>query len=306
MKPPPFAYEAPEALAEAVDLVTRWGDEAKLLAGGQSLMPLLAFRLARPEILVDLNRVRELEYADLGAGRLVLGSLTRHRTIERAAVPDAIREAVGHIGHVAIRNRGTVGGSLAHADPSAEWAAVALAYDGVIVARSAAGERHIPAGEFFVGFLTSDLRPDEVIVRLELRLPEGPGGSVGSVGSAFVEHARRHGDFALGGVAAVLGLTPDRVVGHVRLAVIGAATRPTRCHAAERVLLGRAFDDAAVRAAAVLDAAGVLASELEPSGADGDEQRYRLQVAKTLARRALTVAADRATNGVSGVSPDAG
>ncbi|MGH3189149.1 MAG: FAD binding domain-containing protein [Streptosporangiaceae bacterium] len=288
MKPPPFAYEAPEALAEAVDLLTRWGDEAKLLAGGQSLMPLLAFRLARPEILVDLNRVRELEYADLGTDRLVLGSLTRHRTIEHAPVPDAISEAVGHIGHVAIRNRGTVGGSLAHADPSAEWAAVALAYDGVIVARSSAGERRIPAGEFFVGFLTSDLRPTEVIVRLELRMPEGPAGS------AFVEYARRHGDFALGGVAAVLGLTPDGEVRHVRLAVIGAATRPTRCHAAERVLLGRAFDDAGV-----LDAAGVLAGELEPSGAGADERRFRLQVAKTLARRALTVAAGRAANGVS-------
>ena len=299
MKPPPFAYEAPEALAEAVDLLARWGDEAKLLAGGQSLLPLLAFRLARPEILVDLNRVSELEYADLGADRLVLGSLTRHRTIERAPVADAIREAVGHIGHVAIRNRGTVGGSLAHADPSAEWAAIALAYDGVIVALSSAGERRIPAGEFFVGFLTTDLRPTEVIVRLELRMPEGPAGS------AFAEHARRHGDFALGGVAAVLGLTPDREVGHVRLAVIGAATRPTRCHAAERVLLGRAFDDAAVRDAAVGDAAGVLAGELEPSGADGDERRFRLQVAKTLARRALTVAADRAMSGMSGVSPDA-
>lgn len=288
MKPPPFAYEAPEELAEAMDLLTRWGDEAKLLAGGQSLMPLLAFRLARPEILVDLNRVRELEYADLGADRLVLGSLTRHRTIEQAPVPDAIREAVGHIGHVAIRNRGTVGGSLAHADPSAEWAAVALAYNGVIVARSSAGERHIPAGEFFVGFLTSDLRPTEVIVRLELALPEGPAGS------AFVEYARRHGDFALGGVAAVLALTPDREARHVRLAVIGAATRPTRCHAAERVLLGRAFDDAAA-----LDAADALAGELEPSGADADERRFRLQMAKTLARRALTMAAGRATNGVS-------
>jgi carbon-monoxide dehydrogenase medium subunit len=288
MKPPPFAYEAPEELAEAMDLLTRWGDEAKLLAGGQSLMPLLAFRLARPEVLVDLNRVRELEHADLGAGRLVLGSLTRHRTIEQAPVPDAIREAVSNIGHVAIRNRGTVGGSLAHADPSAEWAAVALAYDGVIVARSSAGERHIPAGEFFVGFLTSDLLPTEVIVRLELALPEGPAGS------AFVEYARRHGDFALGGVAAVLGLTPDRQVRHVRLAVIGAATRPTRCHAAERALLGREFDDTAV-----LDAAGVLAAELEPSGADAGERRFRLQVATTLARRALTVAAARATNGVS-------
>jgi aerobic carbon-monoxide dehydrogenase medium subunit len=294
MKPPPFAYEAPEALAEAVDLLTRWGDEAKLLAGGQSLMPLLAFRLARPEILVDLNRVRELEYADLGADRLVLGSLTRHRTIERAQVPDAISEAVGHIGHVAIRNRGTVGGSLAHADPSAEWAAVALAYGGVIVARSAAGERRIPAGEFFVGFLTSDLRPTEVIVRLELSMPDGPGGPVGS---AFVEHARRHGDFALGGVAAVLGLTPEGEVRHVRLAVIGAATRPTRCHGAERALLGRALDNAAV-----LDAVGALAGELEPSGADGDERRYRLQVAKTLARRALTVAAGRARSGASGAS----
>ena len=133
MKPPPFAYEAPETLAEALQLLGQWGDEAKVLAGGQSLIPLLAFRLARPAVLVDINRIRELETISCTVGLMDLGGLTRHRTVELAGpamMPAAIREAAAQIGHVAIRNRGTVGGSLAHADPSAEWAALALAYDG--------------------------------------------------------------------------------------------------------------------------------------------------------------------------------
>src|SRR5689334_16644782 len=174
MKLPPFAYEAPETLAEVLDLLAEWGDEAKVLAGGQSLVPLLAFRLARPALLVDINRVRELESAEHTSGRLVFGSRSRHPAAEQASpetIPTAIREAVTQIGHVAIRNRGTVGGSLAHADPSSEWAATALVYDGIILARNASGERQIPAEKFFVGFLASDLRPDEVITRLELRLP---------------------------------------------------------------------------------------------------------------------------------------
>src|ERR1022692_3350316 len=146
VKPPPFGYEAPDTLEEAVQLLGQHGDEAKVLAGGQSLMPLLAFRLARPSLLVDINRIRELEFLRHVPGTLELGSLTRHRTVELAgspAVPAAIAEAAAQIGHVAIRNRGTVGGSLAHADPSAEWGAVTLAYDGIIVARSAAGGRRV-------------------------------------------------------------------------------------------------------------------------------------------------------------------
>ena len=286
MKLPPFAYESPETLAEVLDLLAEWGDEAKVLAGGQSLIPLLAFRLARPGLLVDINRVRELESAEHTSGRLVFGSLTRHRAVEQASagrIPTAIREAVTQIGHVAIRNRGTVGGSLAHADPSSEWGAAALVYDGMIQARSANGERQIPAEKFFVGFLASDLRPDEVITRLVLHLPEQPAGS------AFVEYARRHGDFALGGVAVVLALSPERAIRHVRVAVMGAASRPTRCHAAEAALLGREFGDAPVD-----DATRVLADDLELTGTDSDDRRFRLQIARTLARRVLRAAAGRA------------
>jgi aerobic carbon-monoxide dehydrogenase medium subunit len=286
MKLPPFAYEAPETLAEVLDLLAEWGDEAKVLAGGQSLIPLLAFRLARPGLLVDINRVRELESAEHASGRLVFGSLTRHRAVEQASpgrIPTAIREAVAQIGHPAIRNRGTVGGSLAHADPSSEWGATALVYDGIIPARSASGERRIPAEKFFVGFLASDLRPDEVITRLELRLPEQP------TGSAFVEYARRHGDFALAGVAVVLALSAERAVGHVRVAVMGATSQPTRCHAAEGALLGREFGDVPVD-----DAAQALSDDLELTGTDSDDRRFGLQIARTLARRALRAAAGRA------------
>ena len=291
VKPPPFGYEAPDTLEEAVHLLGQYGDEAKVLAGGQSLMPLLAFRLARPSLLVDINRIRELETLHHTAGRLELGSLTRHRTVELArspAMPAAITEAAAQIGHVAIRNRGTVGGSLAHADPSAEWGAVTLAYDGVIVARSIAGERQIPAEEFFLGYLTSALLPTEVLTRLELRLPDG------SAGSAFAEFARRHGDFALGGVASVVGFAEDRSVRHARVAVIGAGALPVRCHAAETALVGREFDGTAAA-----DAAETIGPELELAGADPAERRFRLQVAKTLTKRALVAAAQRAETAVS-------
>jgi len=291
VKPPPFGYQAPETLEEAVYLLGQYGDDAKVLAGGQSLMPLLAFRLARPSLLVDINRIRELESLRHAAGRLDLGSLTRHRTVELAgspAVPAAITEAAAQIGHVAIRNRGTVGGSLAHADPSAEWAAVTLAYDGIIVARSVAGERRIPAAEFFVGYLTSALLPTEIVTRLELRLPDRPAGS------AFAEFARRHGDFALGGVASVLALAGDRSVRHARVAVIGAGARPVRCQAAEAALVGREFDGAAAAAAA-----GAIGPDLELTGTDSGERRFRLQVARTLTRRALHAAAGRAERAVS-------
>lgn len=283
MKPPPFDYAAPDTIAEALELLGRWADEAKVLAGGQSLVPLLAFRLARPAILIDINRISALETIRAVGGSIRIGALVRHRTVELAAaeeLPALIRQAAGQIGHVAIRNRGTVGGSLAHADPSAEWAAVALAYDGVITARSASAERSIPAGEFFVGFLASALEPDELITGLALQMPPGRAGS------AFVEYARRHGDFAIAGVAAVLGLGPGNIVSHARLAVIGAASTPTRCHAAEAALVGREFGPVLADAAA-----RDLAADLVLAGTDDDERRHRLHVAQTLTRRVLAAAA---------------
>lgn len=286
VKPPPFDYAAPENLAEALDLLERWGDDAKILAGGQSLMPLLAFRLARPAILIDINRITTLETMRASGPTIQLGALVRHRTAERAApnqLPAAIRQAAAQIGHVAIRNRGTIGGSLAHADPSAEWAALALAFDGVITSRSSSAERRLPADEFFVGFLASALQADEVITGLELQIPAGRAGS------AFAEHARRHGDFAIAGVAAVLGLGPDDVVVHARLAVIGAATKPTRCRAAEAALTGQAFGPASSDAAA-----RELTADLSLAGADPDERDYRLHAAQALTRRVLAAAASDA------------
>ena len=283
MKPPPFDYAAPDTLAEALELLGRWSDEAKVLAGGQSLLPLLAFRLARPAILIDINRIGSLETIDAADGRIRIGALVRHRTAELAAprgLPALIRQAAAQIGHVAIRNRGTVGGSLAHADPSAEWAAIALAYDGVITARSARAERSIRAGDFFIGFLASALEPDELITGLALQMPSG------QTGSAFAEFARRHGDFAIAGVAAVLGLGPDNIVTHARLAVIGAASTPTRCHTAEATLVGQAFGPVLADAAA-----HELAADLVLAGADDDERSHRLHVARTLTRRVLAAAA---------------
>ncbi len=282
VKPPPFDYAAPDTLAEALDLLGRWADDAKVLAGGQSLVPLLAFRLSRPAILIDINRVWELETISAARGMIRLGALVRHRSAELAApgeLPAAVRQAAAQIGHVAIRNRGTVGGSLAHADPSAEWAAIALAFDGVITARSASAERSVPADEFFVGFLASALEPDELITRMDLQLPHQ------RTGSAFAEYSRRHGDFAIAGVAAVLGLGPDNVLTHARLAVIGAATTPTRCRAAEATLTGQQFGPELADAAA-----RELSADLMLAGNDDDERSYRLHVAQTLTRRVLAAA----------------
>lgn len=283
VKPPPFDYAAPETLAEALDLLGRWADDAKVLAGGQSLLPLLAFRLARPAILIDINRISALETMRASDGTIHVGALVRHRTAElapRDELPAAIRQAAAQIGHVAIRNRGTVGGSLAHADPSAEWAAIALAYDGMITGRSARAERNLPADEFFAGFLATALEPDEVITGLDLHMLPG------RTGSAFAEHARRHGDFAIAGVAAVLGLGPGDIVTHARLAVIGAAVTPTRCRTAEAALTGQAFGPAPAEAAA-----RELEADLELAGADDNERSYRLHAAQTLTRRVLAAAA---------------
>jgi carbon-monoxide dehydrogenase medium subunit len=285
MKPPPFAYQPAASLDEAVALLAEHGDEAKLIAGGQSLMPLLAFRLARPSILIDVSRAAELRYVEHVEGRLHLGAITRHREVEKAvdeAIPATVREALGHIGHVGIRNQGTVGGSLAHADPSAEWAALALAYDGVLVVASSSGERRIAAEDFFLDFLTSALEPDEVVRELVLELP--PASSV----SGFAEFARRHGDFAVGGVCAVVVPASDGVVHKARVSVLGAARVPTRCHAAEGALTGRLLDVEAID-----DAVEEMARDIEPRGADEQERRYRLSVAKTLARRVLLAAADQ-------------
>lgn len=271
VKPPSFGYCAPTSLAEAASLLAEHGEDAKIIAGGQSLIPLLSLRLARPSVLVDLNGVAELGAIDGST----IGAMVRHRTVERSAelastVP-LLAAAVPHIGHHAIRTRGTIGGSISHADPAAELPAVALALDAVVTVTSAArGEREIAAVDFFQGYFTTALAPDEILV--SIRFPSAAPGTRVSV----QEMTRRHGDFAM--VAAVASLAPD---GDARLALINVADRPVRATDAEAALgSGAALDEVVDLATRDLDPV----SDLHATAA------YRRKVAGVMLRRAIETA----------------
>src|SRR5256712_3940318 len=233
MKPPKFDYHAPASLDEALALLRRYGGDAKVLAGGQSLMPLLNFRLSRPAALVDLNRIPALAYITEGVGSVKFGAMTRQRTIEFSAVVAKPRplltEATRWVGHLPIRTRGTIGGSIAHADPSAEYPAVLTALDGEVVARGPKGERVLKPRDFFQTYLTTNLAADEILT--EVRLPATPAGA----GFAFEEFSRRHGDFAIIGIAAVIVREGGRCT-MARLATAGAGPDPGPPRAAEGVL----------------------------------------------------------------------
>jgi CO/xanthine dehydrogenase FAD-binding subunit len=244
MKPAPFEYEAPKTVDGALGAL---GDDAKVLAGGQSLVPLLNFRLARPDRIVDVNGLDELAYVRRAGGVLRIGALTRQATLERSQLVLArwplLHQAVRLVGHVQIRSRGTVGGSVAHADPAAELPAALMALDARFHVRSRAGARTLGAEELFVGPLTTALEPDELLVEIDVPpLPEGAG-------TAFVEHARTHGDFAVAGAAAVVA--PGE---HAAIALLGAGPTPRRAPDAERALLAGAEPrEAAELAAAVVE-----------------------------------------------------
>jgi len=284
MKLPPFDYEAPQTVSEAVELLAEHGDEASVLAGGQSLIPLLALRLARPAMLIDINGVRDLSGVSATDGWLAIGAMTREYAAEESeTVADAVpllAAALPLIGHEAIRSRGTIGGSLAHADPAGELPAVARALDAQFVVRGPAGMRVIPAEEWFEGFLTTSRGPDELLV--EVRFPTaGPG-----TGVSFQEVARRHGDFAIVGLAASLTLS-DGVISDARLAFAGLSDVPLRATAAEELLAGQRpsaelFDEAARRAT----------DEADPPADLQGSSEYRKTVAAALVRRGLRAAAD--------------
>ncbi len=291
MKPPPFEYDSPETIDDALGVLAEYGDDAKVLAGGQSLIPLMALRLARPAHLVDIGRIAELQHlrsnGDAGGG-LVIGAGVRQRRAERtpeiARLCPPLAQALPLIGHVPIRSRGTVGGSLAHADPAAELPAVALLAGVEMVVRSRrAGERVVPADEFFVGFFETALEADELLV--ELRVPAWAART----GSAFEEVARRHGDFALVGAGAMVTLAGDGTVHDARLAFTGVASTPVRAAAAERTLVGAAPTADAI--AAAVDAAR---GEIDPSADLHATAAYRRHVAGVLAGRVLRDAAARA------------
>ena len=286
MKPAAFLYAAPKTVEETLALLAEYGGDGKLLAGGQSLMPLLNMRLARPSVLIDLNRVSALDYITSTDGEVRIGAMTRQRTAERSAVLAArlplMTEALRWVGHAQIRNRGTIGGSLAHADPSAELPAVAAALGAIFVVAGRQGTRQLGAEKFFVSYLTTAIEPTELLI--EVRFPD----VAEDAGCAFLEVARRHGYFALVGAGAVVHPAGGGRFRDVRLAFIGVGPAPVRVTEAEAALEGRKFDETLLA-----DVARLVTDRLEPESDIQASAAYRKHVAGVLARRALTTAASR-------------
>ena len=287
MKPAAFEYLAPTSLDDALAALSERGDEAKVLAGGQSLVPMLNLRLARPSVLIDINRLPDLAGIRADDGGVTIGALTRQRALERsdliAARFPVLAAATAHVGHPAIRNRGTVGGSLAHGDPVSELPCVMVALDARLVARSRSRERTIAADGFFQTVFTTALEPTEILVGVSV--PALPSRT----GWGFEELARRHGDFAIVGVAALLSLGTDGAITSARLAYAGVADRPLRARSAEQALVGEKPSPAAFEAAARL-----AAQEIDPPSDLHATADYRRTVAGVLTRRALVAAQTRA------------
>ncbi len=281
MKPQAFAYHRPGTLGEALELLEAHPFEAKPLAGGQSLVPAMNFRLATPAMLVDLNRVPDLDRIEAGPDRsLRLGAMTRQRAVERSALAaqaaPLLLEALPHVAHPQIRNRGTVGGSLAHADPSAELPAVMVALDARFRCRSRRGERWIPAAEFFLGLFATALEPGELLVEIEV--PR----AVPRTGWAFEEAARRHGDYALAGVAVVVALAGDGTCRSARAVLFGVGEGPVVARHLAAALEGCRPDEATIAAAAA-----ALDSDLDPPSDIHATGAYRRHLSRVLVRRAL-------------------
>lgn len=288
MKPAPFSYAAPTTLEETLALLQEYGDAAKLLAGGQSLVPMMNFRLARPGYVIDLNRVAGLDYITERDDALVIGAMTRQRSLEHSALVrqtyPLLLEAAELIGHTAIRNRGTVGGSIAHADPAAELPAVLLAYGGTVQAQSPTGRRDIAADEFFLTYFTTALEADEILT--EIRLPRWPEGT----GWCFLEESRRHGDFAMVGVAVLLSLDAARRCARVAVALTGVGGAPHQVSEAAGLLVGQE-----VNAERIADVARAAAAGVEPDGDIHASAAFRRHLSEVLTRRALHRALERAT-----------
>jgi aerobic carbon-monoxide dehydrogenase medium subunit len=279
MKPARFAYVRPESLAQATAALSQFGDEGKILAGGQSLLPLMNFRLARPEALIDIGRLGQLSGIRASGGHVIVGALTRHLDLERCQLTGPlgalIRVSAAHVGHLPIRTRGTFGGSVAHADPASEWCMLTALLDGSVTAVSTAGERQIAARDFFDTFFTTALRPDEMLTAVTL--PQlGDRHRV-----AIAEFSRRAGDFAV--VAVMVACTMDEgTLAEARVCFGGVADRPARSPAAEAVLAGR---PASARSFA--DAADAAAAAVSPPDDIHGSADYRRELVRVLLRRAL-------------------
>lgn len=289
MKPAPFEYRRPGSVEEALDQLAAYGADAKPLAGGQSLVPAMNFRLAQPAVLIDLNGVPELAYlrADGGDG-LRIGAMTRQRAVERSALAaqaaPLVHEAMPYIAHPQIRNRGTVGGSIAHADPAAELPAVMLALGARFEVRNRSDARWIPAEQFFTGLFATVLEPGDLLA--EIAVPAQPPRS----GCAFEEVARRHGDYALVGVAAVVVLDGHRRCRDARVVLLSVGDGPVLAASIAQQLAGEELTPDAIR-----DAAEAAATrDIDPPSDIHASAPYRRHLAAVLMRRALTRAADPA------------
>jgi len=289
VKPAPFQYVRPSSVSDALAALARYRDDAKVLAGGQSLIALMNLRLVKPAVLVDINRLSDIAYIREENGTVAIGALTRQSAVESSGVIarqcPLMAEAIRFVAHRPIRNRGTVGGNLAHADPTSELPAVAVALDATFVARSTDGQRAISAADFFVGLLSSALASKELLT--EMRIPIWPAGQ----GWSFMEVSPRAGDYALVGVAATLQVQ-EGICQAARLVYSGVGARPARVAAAEQMLLGGPANEATFRAAGE-----VAAGQVDPSSdfhATGD---YRRDLVRVLTRRALMRALDRCKKG---------
>jgi len=289
MKPAAFEYHRPESAEEAVAVLGRLGDEGRILAGGQSLVPLMNFRLAQPEHVVDVNRLGEFDYVQADDRAVRVGALARQSTVEMdAAVAERaplLREALGFVAHPPIRHRGTVVGSVAHADPAAELPAVALCLEATVTVRGERGERQIAAKDFFLGPFETAIEPGELAT--EVAFPASARGT----GYGFVEFARRHGDFAIAGAGVTLALRDGRIA-DPRVVLCGVGPTPLRAAAAERALDGGAPDEETIAAAAAAAVEGI-----EPPADMHGGTRYRIGVARAQVRRAIAKALDRAEGG---------
>ena len=287
MKPVPFRFACATTREEANRYLLEYQEDAKLLAGGQSLLPLMNLRLATPRILVDITRVGDLNGIAFTSNGVEIGATTRHRDVERSSNVcrefGAIADALPLLGHVAIRNVGTVGGSVAHADPAAEWPALLLAFEAILEIESAAGpNRSAPAEGFFTGWFSTALRPEEMLTKVRLP-PQAPG-----TGSALVEIARRRGDFALAGSVAVVN-TVDGRISDSRIALMGASDTPIRARAAEEAIRGMVAEAATFEAGA-----RVAQASSHPVGDVHADGMVRSRLLGVAVRRSLALAASRA------------
>lgn len=288
MKPAPFKYHAPHSLEEALSLMNQHADEAKLLAGGQSLVPAMNFRVVQPSLLIDLNRVQEMAYISEDKNALRIGAMARERQLEFNASIEArtplLHEAIPFIAHPQIRNRGTVGGSIVNADPAAELPVLMLALDARLKAQSISGERWIDAKDFFVGMFTTALEPNEILVEIELPFMSA------YTGWSFMEVAPRAGDYALMGVAALVTLDENGKCTHAKLVYLNAGDGPVDAKDAAKSLEGETLSDA------VMESAAAMASEKEinPFGNVHTSPEFQRHLAKVLTQKALKQAIQRA------------